>query len=85
MAWARAVPLHRAARLVADQIAVVARAVTYGWGMIPVEVTIGRTTWTTSLYPKQGGYLLPVKDAVRSAEGLAAAAAVEVTLRVRGL
>lgn len=70
---------------VADQIAVVARAVTYGWGMIPVEVTIGRTTWTTSLYPKQGGYLLPVKDAVRSAEGLAAAAAVEVTLRVRGL
>lgn len=53
--------------------------------MIPVEVTIGRTTWTTSLYPKQGGYLLPVKDAVRSAEGLAAAAAVEVTLRVRGL
>lgn len=70
---------------VADQIAVVARAVTYGWGMIPVEATIERTTWTTSLYPKQGGYLLPVKDAVRSAEGLAVAAAVEVTLRVRGL
>ncbi|HMQ37252.1 MAG TPA: DUF1905 domain-containing protein [Micropruina sp.] len=85
--WRGPAPYHFIALpdWVADQIAVVARAVTYGWGMIPVEVTIGRTTWTTSLYPKQGGYLLPVKDAVRSAEGLAAAAAVEVTLRVRGL
>ena len=85
--WRGPAPYHFIALpdWVADQIAVVARAVTYGRGMIPVEVTIGRTTWTTSLYPKQGGYLLPVKDAVRSAEGLAAAAAVEVTLRVRGL
>ncbi len=85
--WRGPAPYHFIALpdWVADQIAVVARAVTYGWGMIPVEVTIGRTTWTTSLYPKQGGYLLPVKDAVRSAEGLAAAAAVEVTLRVGGL
>lgn len=84
--WRGPAPYHFIALpdWVADQIAVVARAVTYGWGMIPVEVTIGRTTWTTSLYPKQGGYLLPVKDAVRSAEGLAVAAAVEVTLRVRG-
>ena len=85
--WRGPAPYHFIALpdWVADQIAVVARAVTYGWGMIPVEVTIGRTTWTTSMYPKQGGYLLPVKDAVRSAEGLAVAAAVEVTLRVRGL
>ena len=85
--WRGPAPYHFIALpdWVADQIAVVARAVTYGWGMIPVEVTIGRTTWTTSLFPRQGGYLLPVKDAVRSAEGLAAAAAVEVTLRVRGL
>ena len=70
---------------VVDEIAVVARAVTYGWGMIPVEATIGRTTWTTSLYPKQGGYLLPVKDAVRTAETVVVGAEVEVTLRVRGL
>lgn len=69
---------------VADEIAVVARAVTYGWGMIPVEARIGDTTWTTSLYPKQGGYLLPVKEAVRAAETVAVGAAVEVTLRVRG-
>lgn len=85
--WRGPAPYHFVALpdWVADQIAGVARAVTYGWGMIPVEAMIGRTTWTTSLYPKQGGYLLPVKDAVRSAEGLAVDAVVEVTLRVRGL
>ena len=31
-----------------------ASAITYGWGMIPVAVTIGATTWTTSLWPKDG-------------------------------
>lgn len=62
-----------------------ARTVTYGWGMIPVEATIGRTTWTTSLFPKDGGYLLPVKDGVRKAESLTINASVTVTLTVRGL
>ena len=48
----------------------VARAVTYGWGMVPVRARIGDTEWTTSLWPKEGRYLLPVKDAVRRAESL---------------
>ena len=48
----------------------VARAVTYGWGMVPVRARIGGTEWTTSLWPKDGGYVLPVKDAVRRAEEL---------------
>jgi hypothetical protein len=48
----------------------VARAVTYGWGMVPVRARIGGTEWTTSLWPKEGRYLLPVKDAVRRAEAL---------------
>lgn len=51
-------------------IAEVASAVTYGWGVIPVTAVIGATTYTTSLFPKNGGYLVPVKDAVRRAEGL---------------
>ena len=45
-------------------------SVTYGWGMIPVAVTLGNTEWTTSLFPKDGGYLVPVKGSVREAEGL---------------
>ncbi|MEP7203634.1 MAG: DUF1905 domain-containing protein [Ilumatobacteraceae bacterium] len=44
--------------------------VSYGWGMIPVAAQIGRTTWKTSLFPKDGGYIVPVKDLVRKAEGL---------------
>ncbi len=45
-------------------------AVTYGWGMVPVTVRIGSTTWTTSLWPKDGRYLVPLKVAARRAEGV---------------
>jgi hypothetical protein len=44
--------------------------VTYGWGVIPVTATIGRTEFTTSLFPKGDLYLVPLKVAVRRAEGL---------------
>lgn len=43
-----------------------------GWGSLPVSVTIGETSWNTSIFPdKQSGtYLLPLKAAVRKAEGI---------------
>ncbi len=44
--------------------------VTYGWGVIPVHVRIGKTEWQTSLFPKDGRYLVPIKDRVRKAESL---------------
>jgi hypothetical protein len=44
--------------------------VTYGWGMIPVTAQIGTTVWKTSLFPKDGRYIVPLKAAVRRAEGL---------------
>ncbi|PZA22031.1 DUF1905 domain-containing protein [Modestobacter versicolor] len=50
------------------QLQEVARAVTYGWGMLPVRARIGGTGWTTSLWPKDGRYVLPLKVAVRRAE-----------------
>ena len=52
------------------QLREVAGAVSYGWGMLPVQVRIGSTAWRTSLWPKDGGYVLPLKDAVRRAEQL---------------
>jgi len=52
--------------------------VSYGWGMIPVRAQIGHTGWTTSLWPKDGGYVLPLKDAVRRAESLEEGATVTV-------
>lgn len=54
-----------------EQIRLVSGMVTYGWGMIPVRARIGSTHWTTSLWPKDGGYILPVKASVRKAEGIA--------------
>ena len=42
--------------------------VTYGWGMIPVRVRVGDTAWRTSLFPKDGRYLVPIKARVQQAE-----------------
>lgn len=56
--------------------------VTYGWGMIPVRASVHGTRWETSLFPKDGGYLVPVKDAVRRAEGLEQGDVVTVQLTV---
>jgi hypothetical protein len=47
-----------------------AAVVSYGWGMIPATVQIGRTGWKTSLFPKDGQYIVPVKAWVHRAEGL---------------
>jgi hypothetical protein len=53
-----------------EQLGAVADAVSYGWGMIPASVTIGATTWSTALWPKDGGYIVPIKSTVRTAEQL---------------
>lgn len=43
-----------------------------GFGSVKVTATIGATTWRTSIFPsKDGVYVLPLKKAVRTAEGLA--------------
>jgi hypothetical protein len=56
--------------------------VTYGWGMIPVTARIGSTNWKTSLFPKNGRYIVPVKASVREAEGLELGDTVTVRLFV---
>lgn len=56
--------------------------VTYGWGMIPVEARVGSTRWTTSLFPKDGGYIVPLKDLVRNAERIDVGDTVTVRLAV---
>lgn len=57
--------------------------VTYGWGMIPVHVWLGTSEWKTSLFPKDGRYLVPIKASVRNAEQLAEGDHVTVRLEVR--
>lgn len=60
----------------------VSALVTYGWGVIPVTAKIGKTRWETSLFPKDGGYLVPIKASVRTAEGLELGDTVKVVLIV---
>ena len=51
-------------------IKAVSGIVTYGWGVIPVGVQIGDTRFQTSLFPKDGLYLVPIKAIVREKEKL---------------
>ena len=67
---------------VAAAIDEVAAMVSYGWGMIPADVTIGDTEWYTALWPKDGRYVVPLKDKARKAEGLAIGDVVALRLIV---
>ena len=80
--WRGPAPYHFVALPVDDALAVeaVAESVTYGWGMVPVRGRIGDTEFTTALWPKDGGYVVPVKDAVRRPEGLTLGEIVTVVL-----
>lgn len=55
-----------------------------GWGAVRVQVTIGATTWDTSIFPasKLGAYILPVKADVRKKEKIIVGNRVKVTLKI---
>ncbi|MHB8380080.1 MAG: DUF1905 domain-containing protein [Acidimicrobiales bacterium] len=60
----------------------VSASLSYGWGVIPVLAHVGKTSWKTSLFPKDGGYLVPMKAAVRDIEGLALGDVVQIVLTI---
>ncbi len=55
-----------------------------GFGSIPVEVTVGKQIWTTSIFPdkKSGQYLLPLKVAVRKKEGIYADDTIKIRIKL---
>lgn len=65
-----------------DDIKAISNEVTYGWGVIPVVARIGSTEWRTSLFPKDGRYLVPLKVSIRNAEALDEGDVVSVTLTI---
>ena len=67
----------------AEEIRRISKRVTYGWGMIPVEVEINGVVFTTAMFAREGTYFLPLKDAVRKKANVTAGdrIAVEVTLQ----
>jgi Domain of unknown function (DUF1905). len=56
--------------------------VSYGWGMIPVEAEIDGVAFRTSLFPRDGTYLLPVRAAVQRSADLALGDRVQVLMRI---
>jgi hypothetical protein len=60
----------------------VAAMATYGWGVIPVVARIGDVEFETSLFPKDGGYLLPLKDAVRKPKKITVGDEITVEMAV---
>jgi len=60
----------------------VSAAVTYGWGMIPASVTIGATTVTTALWPKDGGYIVPIKKTLQDREDIGVDDVVDIVLDI---
>ncbi len=65
-----------------DDIEAVKADFTYGWGVIPATCTIGEVVWTTSLFPKDGVFLVPLKDEVRRRAGVGLDDVVTIHLRL---
>lgn len=59
-----------------------ARLASYGWGCVPVDATAQGVAFETSLFPKDGGYLVPLKVAVRREAGIDLGDLVAMRLRI---
>jgi hypothetical protein len=66
----------------AGEIDRIKKQASYGWGVIPVTAEIGGVRFTTSLFPKDGTYLLPIKVAVRKKTGITIGDAVAVEMMI---
>jgi uncharacterized protein DUF1905 len=64
-----------------EDIKLAAKGVEY-WGQVPVVARIGDLDFTTALFPRDGRYLLPLKDMVRTSVGIEVEQVVAVALRV---
>ena len=64
-----------------EDIKFAAKGVEY-WGQVPVIVRISDMEFTTALFPKDGRYLLPLKDAVRTSAGIELDEVLAVELRI---
>jgi hypothetical protein len=59
-----------------------ARLASYGWGCVPVSATVEGHDFTTSLIPRDGTYLVPLKKAVRATTGVGLGDAVAIRLHI---
>lgn len=72
----------RVPELQSKKIKTIAAQLTYGWGVIPVVVKVQNLEFSTALFPKDGVYLVPIKNEVRFKLKLELDQVVKVTLRL---
>ena len=72
---------------ISTDITDVSTGIRRGFGSVRVAVTVGSTSWRTSIFPdsKTGTYLLPVKKAVRVAERLEVGDQIKAQLEIDDL
>jgi Domain of unknown function (DUF1905) len=66
-----------------DELRQLTKIVSYGWGVTPVEAQIGDVAFKTSLFPKDGGYLLPLKADVRRKTNITAGDVIAVEMTIQ--
>ena len=74
------IPLHQAV-----DVRAMAKLVTYGWGMIPVDAVVGGVAFYTALFSKDETYLLPLKVAVRRKASITAGDVISVEMTLRSV
>ena len=82
--WRGPAPFHFVA-IPGDQVGEVrwaARIASYGWGCVPVEASADGVAFTTALFPRDGGYMLPIKTAVRRQAGIDLGDTIAMTMRI---
>ena len=70
---------------VAEDIEVRFGHVKRGWGSLPVEVQVGHTKWSTSIFTdkKSGSFLLPIKSKVRHQADIASEDNIDLILSIK--
>lgn len=65
-----------------SKIKFAAKVASYGWGVVPVEAEIGAVTFSTSLFPRGGNYLLPIKIEVQKKSAVKVGDRIKVKMRI---
>lgn len=65
-----------------EAIAAIGTAISYGWGAIPVVCKSGDVEWRTSIFPKDGLFIVPIKNAVRFGLEVQVGDVIEIELTI---
>lgn len=82
--WRGPAPFYfvRVDQATSDDIKTFAKHITYGWGVLPAYGKVGKTEFETALFPKDGAYLVPIKDALRKGENLEIGDTIKIQLNL---